>query len=36
MCKYKTISNKNYLKGKNNFHSKELLRNLVLAKNKQL
>ena len=34
--KYKTISNKNDLKAKNNFHSKELLRNLALAKNKQL
>ena len=33
---YKTISNKNYLKAKNNFHSKELLHNLVLTKNKHL
>ena len=36
MYKYKIISNKNDLKAKNNFHSKELLRNLALAKNKQL
>ena len=36
MYKYKTISNKNDLKAKNNFHSKEILRNLALAKNKQL
>ena len=36
MYNYKSLSNKNDQKAKNNFHGKELLRNLALAKNKQL